>query len=161
MKKLAQLIMIIPLFLFLSVSNAFCTMISKLEAKRAKGKATSIVYEYDWETVYDAAQFVIRHSENYIVYANGFDYAKEEKAIYFIGPGPGVGFFFKPLEDNRAEVDYVKIGVYTTPSAIVNAVIEELPYLLENGQKAYREYTHKLKLQKERERQEERKNRNF
>jgi len=159
MNNLVPLFVIIPCLFVFYASNAISTLVTDFDTKRDAGEATSVVYNNDWETVYDAVKYVLRHSENisisvtYVTFC--IDSAIEEKAIYYHGRGVGVGIFLKPLADNRTQVDYVDYGFDPYPKGIVKAIIEELPYLLEHGQKAYREYTHKLKVQWDKEVEEE------
>lgn len=160
MKKLVLLFIIQLLFVF-SASIAFCSMVSKIEDKRNEGKATIVIYEKDWETLYSAVKFVLRHSEGIDTNAlYSIDPAIEEKAIFFLSRGAGVGIFFEPINDNRTRVEYIKAHFQIEPSLTVDVLIEELPYLLEHGQEAYRKYTRNLALQKEREREEERNRKN-
>jgi len=154
MKKLVQVIILSLLFVSYA-SNTFCSVDTKLKTPKDARETTSIIYEQNWETVYNAVKFVLCHSEY-----EGAEYGdfwivsdKEEKAIHFVSAimeGYGVEIFFEPLNDAQVKVDFVKIGIINNPA--IDVLIEELPYLLEHGQQAYLEYTHNLALQRKRER---------
>jgi len=143
MKKLVLLFIIQILFVSYA-SNTFCSVNTKLKTPKDAREATSVIYEQNWETVYNAVEFVLCHSEYDGMEYGDFliDSAKEEKAIHFISATMedyGVEIFFEPLR-----------GIINNPAK--DALIEELPYLLEHGQQAYLEYTHNLALQRKRER---------
>ena len=154
MKKLALLFIIQILFVSYG-SNTFCSVDTKLKVPKDAGGTTSVIYEQNWEIVYNAVKFVLCHSEYDGSEFGDFliDSAKEEKAIYFVSTtmkGYGIEIFFEPLSDEQVKVDFVTKGIINNPA--IDALIQELPYLLEHGQQAYLEYTHSLALQKERER---------
>ena len=80
------------------------------------------------------------------------DYATEDKAIYVNYPAngsTGMGFFLKPLRNNRTRVDYVSAGFSGSlyHQGIIDSTVDEVAYFLGHGQQAYREYTHTLKEQ--------------
>jgi hypothetical protein len=161
MKKLTLPLVALFLFVAFYASTGCCTTINDLEARRDAGKKTSVVYEQDWETVYAAVKFVWRHSENPFIaeqYGRSWiDYAIEEKAIYSSTSFVGIGIFFEPISPYQTKVDYVTSGYIGYHQGIIDATIEELPYLLKNGRKAYREYTNNLAIQKEKKREAEKK----
>jgi hypothetical protein len=150
MKKLALLLVAVSLFVAFYASIGFCSIINDLEAKRDAGNAVTVVYEQDWETIYAAVKFVWRHSENRSIaeqYGRSWiDYAIEEKAIYSYTSLNGIGIFFEPLTPYQTKVHYVLSGYIAFFQGILDATIKELPYLLEHGQKGYREHTKNLSL---------------
>ena len=148
LKKLILLLVTVSLFVALYASNAFCSIINDLEAKRDAGNAVTVVYEQDWETLYAAVKYIWRHSENRFIaeqYGRAWiDYAVEEKAIYSFTSLTGIGIFFEPLTPFQTKVHYVISGYIAYFQGILDATMKELPYLLEYGQKNYREYTKNL-----------------
>jgi hypothetical protein len=148
MKKLFIIIISLSLFSTIYASTGSCTIITRLEEKRAEGKFTTVTYEYDLETVFNAIKFVMRHSEDgYIAKRLGkfhTDYAIEEKAIYNYSGQSGIGVFLEPLSPKRTKVDFVFRGFGVGLKYTVESLNLELPYLLEHGEQAYREYTHQL-----------------
>jgi hypothetical protein len=148
MKKLSIIIIALSLFSTLYASTGSCTVITRLEEKRAEGKFTTVTYEYDLETVFNAIRFIMRHSEDGYI-TNQFedfhtDYAIEEKAIYNYSGQSGIGVFLEPLSPKRTKVDFVFRGLGLKYKPTVESLNIELPYLLEHGEQAYREYTHQL-----------------
>jgi hypothetical protein len=149
------LLFIIQILFVSFASNTFCSVNTKLKTPKDAREATSVIYEQNWETVYNAVEFVLCHSEYDGVEYGDFliDSAEEEKAIHFVSAtmeGYGVEIFFEPLSNDQVKVDFVKKGIINNPA--IDALIQELPYLLEHGQQAYLEYTHNLALKRERER---------
>jgi hypothetical protein len=127
MKKSLYIFFALSVLLVFPAANVFATVINKLEEKRNEGNATSVVYEYKWELVYAAARYITRHSENKCI-AKQYgqlhtDYAVDEKAIYKYENNSGIG-----------------------------AYLQELPYLLKhNSKNEYREYSKKLRKEREKE----------
>jgi len=148
--KSVLIFIIIPLlFIFYASNVLYASVIKDIETKRDAGKTISVVYEQNWETVYDAAKFVLRHSEDMNItfqYAELLvDYAIEDKAIYTTrNSKAGYGVFFEPISDNLTKVDCAANG-FLNEEIVLFHFIEELSYLLDHGQQAYRQYTHKLK----------------
>jgi hypothetical protein len=168
MKKLILLIFVIFLFVF-PAANGLGATIKTLETMRDEGYTTPVIYEQDWETVYNAVKYVWRHSENTGISQqyglSVIDYATEDKAIYVTYPtngSTGIGIFFKPLRNNRTRVDYVYAGfsVSVFKQGIIDSFVDEVAYFLAHNQQEYREYTHKLKEQWLEEQEEERKKKN-
>ena len=163
MKKITLLILTASLLLNFCPSIAFSTVVNELEAKRSNGDATTLMYEYEAGLVFNAIRYILRHSENECISKQygeyHTDFAPEEGGIYNYDGNSGIGMFFVKLPDDKTKVDFVYTDSFLNknPKCSVEAIIEELPFLLENRDtKAYLEYTHKLheewEKQKERER---------
>jgi len=60
MKKRALLFIIQILFVSYA-SNTFCSVDTKLKTPKDARETTSIIYEQNWETVYNAVKFVLCH----------------------------------------------------------------------------------------------------
>lgn len=132
-----------------------CASVRDIENRRKAGKSIIIYYEYDWETVYDAICYISRHSENELVLTlNTMDFAKEEKTIWYDDPlfhkyYKFLGIFFTPINKQKTKVEFVKaylienIEVY---HKMINQIIKESKYYLENGSTAYKIYTHQNRL---------------
>jgi len=154
MKKLALLLVAVSLFVAFYASNALCSTINKLEAKRNAGNKTSVVYEQKWGIVYDAVKLVWRQSENntisYMYEMFFVDYAADEKSIFaFRGNSKAIGVFFEPLSDNRTNVDFVFYG--DALQLTIDNSIEELTYFLKHGYQAYLRYTTEKEFQRKKE----------
>ena len=138
MKKLILLIFVIFLFVF-PAANGLGATIKTLETMRDEGYTTPVIYEQDWETVYNAVKYVWRHSENTGISQqyglSVIDYATEDKAIYVTYPtngSTGIGIFFKPLRNNRTRVDYVYDGSIESvyKKGIIDSIVDEVAYFL-------------------------------
>lgn len=163
MKKSTLLMLNVSLLFIFFPSIVYCTVINELEAKRNNGDATSVIYENEVGLVYKALRYIIRHSENECISKqyNGYhtDFAPEEGAIYNYEDNSGIGIFFNKLNDNKTKVDFVYTEGFLdrNPKCATESIIQELPFLLKNkNTKAYLEYTHKLRLEWEKERAKER-----
>ena len=161
MKKSFYVLIALSMLLIFPAGNVSATVINKLEEKRNEGNATSVVYEYKWELVYAAARYITRHSENKCI-AKQYgqlqtDFAVDEKAIYKYEKNSGVGIFLVPLNAEQTRVDFVYVGLTGNLKCSIEGYLEELPYLLKhNSKNVYREYTTKLREEREKELQENR-----
>jgi hypothetical protein len=156
MKKSLYILSALSVLLVFPATNLSATVINKLEAKRNEGNATSVVYEYKWELVYGAARYISRHSENSCI-AKQYgqfhtDYAVDEKAIYKYSKKSGLGIFLVPLNAEQTRVDFAYVGLTGNLKCSIDAYLKELPYLLKHNSKTvYREYTRKLREEREKE----------
>lgn len=156
MKKSLYIFFALSVLLVFPAANVFATVINKLEEKRNEGNATSVVYEYKWELVYAAARYITRHSENKCI-AKQYgqlhtDYAVDEKAIYKYENNSGIGIFFVPLNAEQTRVDFAYVGLTGNLKCSIDAYLQELPYLLKhNSKNDYREYSKKLRKEREKE----------
>jgi len=152
MKKFALLMFTVSLLFTFHPSIGHSTVINDLEAKRSNGEATSVTYQYDIGLVFNGLKYLIRHSENGCISrqygGSHLDIAPEEGAIYSYDGNDGIGIFFAKMPANETKVDYVYTDGFlnSTLKCSIQAMIEELPFLLKNkNKKAYLEYTHKLR----------------
>jgi len=159
MKKLAFLMFTVSLLFTFYPSIVHCTVINELEAKRHKGDAISVMYEYELGLVYNSIRHIIRHSENKCISKQygeyHTDFAPEEKAIYNYDGNAGIGVFISQVTDKKTKVDFVYTDGFLNRNlkCSVDSIIEELPFLLENRNiKKYLEYTQKLRKKKDKER---------
>ncbi|PQP34583.1 hypothetical protein C6A37_07035, partial [Desulfobacteraceae bacterium SEEP-SAG9] len=152
-----KLTLFLLLFLLLCLS---CASTQTLERKKAAGDYTVAIYNYDWEKVYDAMKFVWRHSEDWLIsmtYANyDIDYAKEEKKIWIKVAGFGVdmGIFFEPQDKTKTRVVFVLGGASggLGRGMKTRRFIDETHFYLENGEEAYRKYTHEEMIKRKKAR---------
>jgi hypothetical protein len=147
---------IIAFLLVISTITVVCaSVINAIQTQKDSGRTIYAVYEQNWETVYDAAKFVLRHSENKDIgmkYPQSFvDFAVEDKAIYSTrNSKAGYGVFFEPLGEYRTKVDCAATGIQKDEIVLV-LFFEELSYLLDHGQQAYCQYTLKLEEKRQKE----------
>lgn len=137
-----------------------CASIHDIEKKKAEGDAIIEVYNYPLEEVFDAIQFVIRHSENFFVSpmtrVGVIDFNREDKIIIanIVSMGSiDMGIFLEPIEESKTKAYYVK-GAFTGAAwrgTRIKEIIDESKYYVTNGETAYRKYTH----EKEEKRKEE------
>jgi hypothetical protein len=133
-----------------------CATIQDLERKKNEGDFTVEFYNYGWEQVYGAIKFVFRHSEDSLlssIYREcNIDYAHEEKTIWIkilLGP-VYMGIYFEPQDESKTKVIFVKGG---TPALGISGIRikrlnNETHFLLDNGEEAYRKYTHEEYLKR-------------
>lgn len=167
MKKLTLLLVI--LFVFYA-SVAFCAQgndYNELLFAKNSDEATSVIYEQDWETVYNAVSYVWRHSErscikNYSL-MSVLDFAKVEKAIYakqIMRRSTKMAFFFEPLRENLTKVYYVTVADGASLEerfnfkCYINTSIEEVAYFLKHDLQEYHNYTYNMQVEKEKEQEQ-------
>ena len=127
-----------------------CANIQDVERERMTGNVIKHNYPYDWETVYNAMNYVIRHSEIDAVrlryLSSHVDLSKDEKTItiiYTYVASVDMIIFFIPKDDG-VDVEFAKggyVGAGWRTSAI-KTIIEETDYYLKHGKGEYKEYTH-------------------
>jgi hypothetical protein len=144
------------LFLFSVVPILSCATVQDIERKRAAGDFIVANYDYNWKKVFNAIEFVFRHSEVFPISeryrAAVIDYAEDEKAIwvkYTYEGSMDMGIFFVPLGESETKVEFVK-GAFTGAAWRTTAIrylIDESKFYLENGEEEYRKFTHQNQLE--------------
>jgi len=128
--------------------------IQDFEKMRESGENTVItIFNYDLEKVFVGAKFVFIHSEYYRIRRlyHMFHFVDEEKFIYY-GQGGVVflSFYFTPLKESKTKMEGVSNGG-TYADTMRRVFTDELKYYLENGEEAYKIYTHEEKLKRSKE----------
>jgi len=119
-----------------------------VEMKREKGEYTEVIYDYNWELVWDSMRFVLKHTEaKWLVYrvsGHNIDYDKNEKMITMTSTfgGYDIVIWFFPIGDSKTKVQYVAWG-YPNPYGnwAIEQLVDELNIYLEKGEVAFREAT--------------------
>ena len=131
----------------LCISCGAARNFKEVEAKRDKGEYTEVIYDYNWELVWDSMRFVMRHTEaKWLAYrtASDVDYDKTGKIITMISDfgGYDIVIWFYPIEHSKTKVQYLAWG-YPNPYGEwgIEQLIEELNVYLEHGEEAFREIT--------------------
>jgi hypothetical protein len=147
---------VLPLLVFVLLGLSCTTQTKDFRKKIEAGDYTDAAYDYPWEQVFDAIAFVWRNSEDSLIasmYARCvWDIGRESKmmlcktksgwhatALYL-----SIGIYFEPKEESKTKVMFV-YGVFyggEVGEARTERIIDESSFLLENGEEAYRKYTH-------------------
>jgi hypothetical protein len=147
MKKNILLLMSLSVCL----SCAPITTIEDIKNKRASGDYLGVSYNYSLEEVYDAIKFVWEHSEVFpisLIYAeSNTDYAREQRAIWVKPKGEhsiDIAIFLETRGISRTYVQFIE-GEHPEDywrSIPSQYIIDESKFYLENGEQAYKKYTH-------------------
>ena len=143
-------ILLSAISMLLCLSCAPTTTVQDIEEKRASEDFVGITYEYDWVQVYRAIMFVWKHSElspiSHSYRESDTDYAQAERAIWVRLKGESsidMAILFEPRGGSRTYVQFIEGNIpYYWRSKTIQYMIEESKFYLENGEKAYRKYTH-------------------
>ena len=146
--------------LILLISLCFsCATVRDIEIKRDAGKSIVVIYDYNWETVYNAMRYVYRHTENKLIatyYPDAMDFTKTEKTIwindYYVYGCILFGIFFTSINESKTKVEFVKANLIENVEIyqqMIDQIIDESKYYLENDPDAYKEYTHQKRLEEE------------
>jgi hypothetical protein len=143
-------ILLSAISMLLCFSCAPTTTVQDIEKKRASEDFVGVTYEHDWVQVYRAIMFVWKHSEVSPI-SHGYresdtDYAQDERAIWVRFKGESsidMAILFEPRGDSRTYVQFIEGDTpYYWRSKAIQYMIDESKFYLENGEKAYRKYTH-------------------
>jgi hypothetical protein len=148
--KTMKTVLLSAISMLLSFSCLPVTTVQDIEKKTASEDFIGIPYEHDWEKVYDAIRFVWSHSEVLPIslryQESNTDYSRQERAIWVRFKGERSIDMAILLESRGAKKTYVQF-VEGDPadylrSEAIQYMIDELKFYLENGEKAYKKYTH-------------------
>jgi hypothetical protein len=146
-------ILLLAISMLLSSSCLPVTTVQDIEKKTASEDFIGILYEHNWEEVYDAISFVWSHSEVFPIslryQESNTDYARQERAIWVKFKGErsiDMAILLEPRGASKTYVQFVEgdPADYLRSKAI-QYMIDESKFYLENGEKAYTKYTHEKK----------------
>lgn len=148
--KTMKSFLLLAVSIFLYYSCAPITSVEDIEKKRVSGNRIGVFYKYNWEEVYDAIKFVWSNSEVFPVslrYRDSVtDYARKERAIWIRLTGErsiDMGIFLEPHGASGTYVDFVEGDPPDYwRSKTFQYLVDESKFFLENGEEAYRKYTH-------------------